>query len=310
MKVIPLNPRGYCHGVVGAINTLKKIAADETVKRPIHVLGMVVHNQKIVDDFSELGIRTLDSRHKSRLDLLDDIEGGTIVFTAHGVSDQVYTKAREKGLDIIDTTCRDVTLSQDVIKAYIKAGYHVLFAGKHEHPESETATSISTHVTVIETETDLENLHITRKKIALTNQTTLSFYDLFSLVETAKKKFPSLEVIEEICDATKQRQNAVKMLPETTDHLFVVGDVRSNNAAQLVKVANQKGIAATLINSVEDLDIAMLETMNTVGVTAAASTPSQLTKEVIDYLETFNPEAPHTPESKVLNQNIFIKKKT
>ena len=307
MQVLALTPRGYCYGVVDALKKLKDLANDETVERPIHVLGMVVHNQKIVDDFKALGIHTVHDPKRSRLSLLDDINEGTVVITAHGASDAVLNKAKKKGLTIVDTTCKDVKLSQDTIKAYVKLGYVVLFIGKHNHPESETAKSYSDNVFIIETINDLEDLDLAQENIAVTNQTTMSLYDIFPLFEAIKARYPNVELIDEQCDATRTRQLAVMHQPKDTDHCFVVGDRHSNNSHKLVEVALKQGIPANLIESVEDLDINYLKSLHKVSVTSGASTPSRVTKEVIDYLSSFDAIAPKPLVSQVKKVNLFQK---
>lgn len=308
MKVKALVPRGYCHGVVYAINRLKTIAFDKSIKRPIYVLGMIVHNEKITKDFFELGIITLNDPKKTRLELLDLIDTGTVVFTAHGVSDLVYQKAKEKGLDIIDTTCKDVHRSQNIIKDYLHEGYHVLFVGKKNHPESETVLSYSPKVHLIDSLEKAASYPLSNDvKYALTNQTTMSLFDIYAVSETLKKRIKDIILIDEICDATKTRQLALMQQDKAIQHCFVVGDHTSNNANKLVEVSTKQGINASLIHSVEDLDINLLKTLNYVSVTAAASTPSQLTKEVIDFLVAFDKHNPNTfnHQSKVLKKNLF-----
>jgi len=306
MHVIPLKPRGYCHGVVSAIKEMKRVAEDETLPRPIQVLGMVVHNQKIVDDLAELGVRTLENKGRTRLELLDDIEEGTVVFTAHGVSDAVYEKAARKHLTIVDTTCRDVAASQNTVKEYLAEGYAVIFIGKKAHPETETVLSYSDHVHLVEDESDVEGLDIKKEHVALTNQTTMSLYDIYKVSEAVKRRFPDVELIEEICDATKTRQQAVINQPDV-DHCFIVGDPRSNNTAKLHALATNRGVPASRIESTEDLDIEHLKFLERVSVTAGASTPTQITKEVIRFLEQFDPfdASTHDTKSRVKETNIF-----
>ncbi len=294
MHVQPITPRGYCHGVINAINIVKKIAKDESLPRPIYILGMLVHNKKIIADIEKLGVHTLDDQKKSRLELLDSIEKGTIVFTAHGVSDTVYQKAKEKNLTIIDTTCKDVTKSQETIKAYLKDGYEILFIGKKRHPESQTVSDYSSRVHIIEKADDVASLNIESAKVALTNQTTMSLYDIHQIAKVAQKQYPNLKVIEEICDATRLRQLAVMQLSEDIEHLFVVGDKRSNNSKKLKEVALTHGTDATLIESLEDIDLALLKTLNKVSVTSGASTPTKVTKEVIRFLKQFDKNDPTT----------------
>lgn len=307
MRVTALTPRGYCHGVVNAVGTLKRIAKDETVKHPIHVLGMIVHNQKIVNDLDRLGVTTLHEKGVTRLDLLDRVDEGTVVFTAHGVSDNVRRKAETKGLDIIDTTCRDVTRSQRTVEAYVNEGYDVIFIGKKDHPESETVRAFGERVHIVSGEGDVASLEIDNPNIALTNQTTMSLFDIYGISEAVRSQYPQVEMIEEICDATKTRQLAVKNQDQDTDHCFVVGDLHSNNSRKLVEVAKRAGVDASLIESVEDIDVKCLEEYSKVSVTSGASTPTKLTSEVIRFLRDFDPDDPstHDTTSSFRHRNLF-----
>ncbi len=306
MEVVKIAPRGYCHGVVSALKQMRDIAKDKSISRPIHVLGMVVHNQKIVEDFNALGLKTLSAPNKSRLELLDEVDEGTIVITAHGVSDAVYKKAQDKGLNIIDTTCRDVKTSQETIKTYLHDNYQVLFIGKKNHPESETALSYD-GVHLITKEHDINSLKGLKGKIAITNQTTMSLFDIYHLTETIKKVFPEAVFIDEVCDATRLRQLAVSHQPKDIDHCFVVGDPKSNNSNKLVEISAQTGIPASLIESVEDIKSEDLKQFKKVSVTSGASTPTQITKEVIQYLQSFNTvdRTTHKPLSIYKRKNIF-----
>ncbi|MGM0436525.1 MAG: 4-hydroxy-3-methylbut-2-enyl diphosphate reductase [Bacillota bacterium] len=307
MQVVSLTPRGYCHGVVYAINTVRKLTHNPHIKKPIHVLGMIVHNKKIVEDLDALGVKTLHEKGVSRVELLDRISEGTVVFTAHGVSEEVRKKADEKHLDIIDTTCKDVIKSQNTMKTYLDGGYDVIFIGKKNHPESETAKALGPNIHIVTNEEDIETLDIDNEKIALTNQTTMSMFDIYSLSETLKNKYPSLILIEEICNATKTRQLAVKTQPKDIDHCFVVGDNYSNNSNKLVQVSMQSGINASLIESVEDIDVKTLRHFNKVSVTSGASTPTKVTSEVIRFLKNFDAGDPstHSLKSAVLSKNLF-----
>jgi len=310
MEVIALTPRGYCHGVVHAIGVLKRLAYDDTVKHPIYVLGMVVHNQKIVNDFTDLGITTLHNPNKTRLDLLDEVDSGTVVFTAHGVSNQVIQKAKDKGLDVVDTTCKDVTVSQNTVLEYLDNDFDVLFIGKHNHPESETVLTYGNRVHLITSSLDVDALQIDSQKIALTNQTTMSLFDVYKLTEKILNKYPQTEVIEELCAATKTRQLAVMQQDQSIDFCFVVGDPHSNNSNKLVSVSKENGINASLIEGVEDLDIEHLKTLKKVSVTSGASTPTQITKEVISFLSSFDKNKPETHDttSDVNKKNLFTTK--
>jgi len=308
MKTVKITPRGYCHGVVNAINTITKIG-DLSTKKPIYILGMVIHNKKVVESFDDLGVITLDDKGKTRLELLDEIDSGTVVFTAHGVSPEVFKKAKEKGLDIIDTTCKDVYKSQDVVVEYLNNGYDIIYIGKKHHPESEAAMGISPKVHFVETIDDVKHFNLSSDKIAVTNQTTMSFSDVFLLAEQAKKIYPQLEFIDEICNATRIRQEAISK-QDGIDHCFVVGDKLSNNSQKLAYVSKTTAnVDATLIESVEDIDIEVLKTFETVSVSSGASTPTKVTNEVIQFLEKFDKNDPstHNNVSSITPQNLFKK---
>ncbi len=296
METIKIKPRGYCHGVVNAINTISELAEKSTTK-PIAILGMVIHNKQVVDYFTAKGIQTLHDPSKTRLELLDEVDEGIVVFTAHGVSPQVYAKAEAKGLEIIDTTCTDVTKSHDVVNELLEQDYDIIFIGKHNHPESDGVKGISDRVHVVETIDEIEQLNLPGK-VALTNQTTMSLYDIYLLAEKAKERYPHIHFVDEICNATRIRQEAVASADPTLDHIYVVGDRMSNNSRHLRHVAiEQAGIPATLIENVTEIDIEQLKQCTKVGITSGASTPTQVTNEVYEFLRNFDPEDPSTHDT-------------
>lgn len=310
MKTIKITPRGYCHGVVNAINTITNLD-HLSMKFPVYILGMVIHNKQMVRSLENLGYITLHDPTKTRLELLDLIDKGTVIFTAHGVSPDVYKKALEKGLDIIDTTCADVFKSQDIIKKYLKKDYDILYIGKHTHPESEAASGISNRIHIIEDISDLKNLSINNDKIIITNQTTMSIYDVYTISESAKEIYPNIEMINEICNSTRIRQEAISNVPSEVEHVYVVGDKLSNNSKKLVEVAISKGEkSSSLIESIEDINIDILRNYSCVAVSSGASTPTKVTSEVIKFLEQFDKDdiSTHDTSTKLNNNNLLTKK--
>ncbi|MGQ0421750.1 4-hydroxy-3-methylbut-2-enyl diphosphate reductase, partial [Bacillus sp. HC-Mk] len=168
MKIVKISPRGYCYGVVDAMVIARNAALDKSLPRPIYILGMIVHNKHVTDAFEEDGIITLDG--PSRLEILDKIDSGTVIFTAHGVSPEVKQRAKEKGLTTIDATCPDVTKTHDLIEAKKAEGYHVIYIGKKNHPEPEGAVGIAPDIVhLIERADDLKTLEIPTDKILVTN---------------------------------------------------------------------------------------------------------------------------------------------
>lgn len=309
MDIIKISPRGYCYGVVDAMVIARNASLDKTLPRPIYILGMIVHNKHVTDAFEEEGIITLDG--PNRLEILEQIDNGTVIFTAHGVSPQVKQRAKEKGLVCIDATCPDVEFTHDLIREKTKDDYHVIYIGKRNHPEPEGAVGVAPgQVHLIETPEDVENLpdFLSDKKLIVTNQTTMSQWDVSHLMDDLRTRYPHIEVHKEICLATQVRQEAVAEQAGEADLLIVVGDPKSNNSNRLAQVS--KEIAHTnayRISSLNELDNAWLEGVEKVAITAGASTPTPIVKEVIDYIKNYNIEEQKKPESVVPMRKILPK---
>ena len=309
MKVLKITPRGYCYGVVDAMIIARNAALDKTLPRPIYILGMIVHNKHVTDAFEDDGIITLDG--ENRLEILEKVESGTVIFTAHGVSPEVRELAKRKGLVSIDATCPDVTVTHDLIEEKTAEGYDIIYVGKKHHPEPEGAIGVAPHaVHFIETTEDVDNLNVQNSKLLVTNQTTMSQWDVVHIMDALKVKYPHIEVHKEICLATQVRQEAVAQQAGESDLLIVVGDPMSNNSNRLTQVSVEiAGTPSYRISDVSELDVKWLEGIETVGVTAGASTPTLIVREVIAFLEKFNPEDPstHLPERKFQLEKILPK---
>ncbi|KRV45262.1 4-hydroxy-3-methylbut-2-enyl diphosphate reductase [Bacillus sp. TH007] len=307
MNVIKISPRGYCYGVVDAMVIAKNAALDKNLPRPIYILGMIVHNKHVTDAFEEDGIYTLDG--PNRLDILKQVESGTVIFTAHGVSPEVRQIAEEKGLVAIDATCPDVTKTHELISEKTADGYDIIYIGKKGHPEPEGAVGVAPDkVHLVETEADIKALDLTSDKLLITNQTTMSQWDVHDLMELIKEKYPHVEYHQEICLATQVRQEAVSQQAGQADLTIVVGDPKSNNSNRLAQVSMDiAGTQAYRIGDLSELKLEWLQGVKTVAVTAGASTPTPITKEVIRFLENYEPDDESTwkiertvPLSKIL----------
>ncbi|MCH3961189.1 MAG: 4-hydroxy-3-methylbut-2-enyl diphosphate reductase [Solobacterium sp.] len=285
MEIISVIPRGYCQGVVRAIQIAKNTVRDNPGV-PVTMLGMIVHNQYVVHACQQLGIRFAEEAGRSRYDLLDEIDQGIVIFTAHGVSDEVRQKALSKGLTVIDATCPDVIRTHELVRAHCEDHGDVLYIGKQGHPEAEGTVSLSDRVHLITSCADIEKLnHLDH--VLITNQTTLSLLDCRQIIDACLKKYPQAETASEICQATRIRQEAVMHLKDI-DLLIVVGDARSNNSHQLKEIGLKSGIPeAVLIDSVQDLTEDMIKEKDRIAVTSGSSTPNELTKQVIDYLQEY-----------------------
>ncbi|GCE26773.1 4-hydroxy-3-methylbut-2-enyl diphosphate reductase [Dictyobacter alpinus] len=294
MEVIKISPRGYCYGVVDALTMARNAAKDTTLPRPIHIIGQIIHNRHAIEELSTQGVVTLDG--PNRVEILEQVTEGTVIFTAHGVAPDVKRRAQARGLTCIDATCPDVTKTHDLVKDLVARGYYILYVGKKGHPEPEGVMGeIPGHASLIEVEADVDALQLTpeqEQKIAISTQTTLSQWDTRRVIEYMKARYPNAEVHIDICAATQTRQEAVAAQAKGADLTVVVGDPRSNNTNRLVQVSEElAGVPAVRIEDLSQLDPAWLKGKKRIAVTAGASTPSQLTREVIRYLEQYPVEA-------------------
>ncbi|MGW6300422.1 4-hydroxy-3-methylbut-2-enyl diphosphate reductase [Peribacillus butanolivorans] len=289
MKVIKISPRGYCYGVVDAMVIARNAALDKTLPRPIYILGMIVHNKHVTDAFEEEGIITLDGSNRN--EIIEQVDSGTVIFTAHGVSPEIRKIAEKKGLVTLDATCPDVTATHDLIREKEAEGYQIIYIGKKGHPEPEGAVGVAPDVVhLVQKDADVEALTLNSEKIIVTNQTTMSQWDVLDIMDKVKEKFPHAEVHKEICLATQVRQEAVAQQAGEADVLIVVGDPKSNNSNRLAQVSQE--IASTTayrIADISELNLEWLKDAETVAVTSGASTPTPITKEVIAFIEQYDP---------------------
>jgi 4-hydroxy-3-methylbut-2-enyl diphosphate reductase len=289
MQVIPISPRGYCPGVVRAIRMVYDAIHNPTLPRPLYILGMIVHNRFVVDDLTQAGVITLDEPGKSRLDWVNEIKEGTVIVTAHGIEDNVIEAIQNKGLTLINATCKDVLKTHDVIRLHLRQNDQIIYVGKKNHPETEGALGIDPSIILVESIDDIQSLPAITKPIFVTNQTTLSIRDVSSLFDAIVNRYPSAQISDEICHSTRIRQEAILTYNHGVDLCFVVGDPVSNNTRSLAMISQKETHVPTLrIESVDEIDPHTLMGIKTVSVTSGASTPTHLPQTVIDYLRQFD----------------------
>jgi 4-hydroxy-3-methylbut-2-enyl diphosphate reductase len=287
MEVLRITPRGYCHGVVDAFRIAKRVR--ESTEGPVHMLGQLVHNTHATDDLQRQGILLVDP--PNRLAGLERIESGTVIFTAHGVSPQVKQRAAERGLVAVDATCSDVVRTHDLVRDLAMRGYDVVYVGRKGHPEPEGVVGEAPgRVHLVQDMADIEALDLPGDRVAVTCQTTLSMWDTEELIEAVRRRYPMAEVHNEICRATQERQEAAVAAAREVDAVVVVGSPRSSNSCRLVEVVRKlAGKPAYLVDEVADIDARWFDGVRRVGVTSGASTPTQLTRRVVEYLESLEP---------------------
>ena len=273
-------PRGFCAGVDRAIRIVE--LSIEKYGAPIYVRHEIVHNRHVVDALKAKGAVFVEE--------LDDVPDGVpVVFSAHGVPKAVPHKAAERGLEYIDATCPLVSKVHRQAERLVEAGRHILFIGHRGHPEviGTFGQVPAGSMTLVETNEDAEAvMPDSAENLAFLTQTTLSVDDTAQMVETLKRRFPMIQAPrgEDICYATSNRQAAVKDIAAQCDAILVLGAPNSSNSVRLVEVAERVGTRAQLIESARDLDLAWLDGVRTLGISAGASAPEILVRELVGRL--------------------------
>ena len=270
------NPRGFCAGVDRAIEIVER--ALSIIGAPVYVRHEVVHNRFVVDDLREKGAVFVQE--------LDEVpDGCTVIFSAHGVSREVKETAKKRKLHVFDATCPLVTKVHSEVIQYGKQGKTVILVGHSGHPEVEGTMGQATgDVLLVETVEDVARLEVTDDtSLAFVTQTTLSVDDTSQILDALRKRFPLIEgpKRDDICYATQNRQDAVRELATICDAILVVGSANSSNSNRLRELAEQEGAKSVLVDGAGDIDSSWVLSSKTVGVTAGASAPEVLVKDVI-----------------------------
>ena len=279
-RVMLLKPRGFCAGVVRAVDIVK--IALETFGAPIYVRKEIVHNSYVVDDLRQKGAIFVNE--------LDEVpEGARVIYSAHGVSPAVREAAKERGLKVVDATCPLVTKVHVEAIKFAKQGYSLVLVGHRDHEEVEGTQGEAPLVTqVVSTVEEVAALVVPDpNKVAYLTQTTLSLDEARYMIEALKRKFPNIvgPHAQDICYATENRQTAVKNVAHGADLVLVVGSRNSSNSNRLVEVSQNLGTKSYLIDKAEHIEPQWLEGVTTVAITAGASAPEILVQEVVEYLQ-------------------------
>ncbi|HEY2346695.1 MAG TPA: 4-hydroxy-3-methylbut-2-enyl diphosphate reductase [Xanthomonadaceae bacterium] len=280
MDVILANPRGFCAGVDRAIEIVKR--AIETLGAPIYVRHEVVHNRFVVDDLKQRGAVFVEELHEVP-------DGATVIFSAHGVSQEVRGEAARRGLKVFDATCPLVTKVHMEVARHCRAGRDVVLIGHAGHPEVEgtmgqwSVESGGGAIHLVEDVEDVGRLRVAQpENLAYTTQTTLSVDDTRAVIAALQAKYPAIQGPrhDDICYATQNRQDAVRLLAQQCDLVLVVGSINSSNSNRLRELAEKQGVEAHLIDGAEHIDPAWVDGKRRIGVTAGASAPEVLVEGV------------------------------
>ncbi len=283
MKVILANPRGFCAGVDRAIEIVDR--ALEIFGAPIYVRHEVVHNRYVVNDLRHKGAVFVD-------ELRDVPNDGTVIFSAHGVSQAVRSEAQRRGLKVFDATCPLVTKVHLEVVRFSQQGRECILIGHAGHPEVEGTMgqyddTAGGHMYLVESLEDVGRMEVRNPdKLSYVTQTTLSVDDTSRIIGALSRRFPAITGPrkDDICYATQNRQDAVRELAKKADVVLVVGSPNSSNSNRLRELAEQQGIQAYLLDGPEQIRQSWLDGKDTIGVTAGASAPEVLVQQVIDKL--------------------------
>jgi 4-hydroxy-3-methylbut-2-enyl diphosphate reductase len=288
MKLLLANPRGFCAGVDRAIEIVDR--ALDILGAPIYVKHEVVHNKYVVDNLKQRGANFIE-------DVSDVPTGATLIYSAHGVSQAVRQQAEQRKLTIFDATCPLVTKVHMEVARYSRYGHECILIGHAGHPEVEGTMgqyqNADGAIYLIETIEDVAKLQVRDpENLAYITQTTLSVDDTAKIIDALKAKFPNIHgpKKDDICYATQNRQDAVRSLAEQCDLVLVVGSQSSSNSNRLRELAERQGCQAYLIDRADDIDQNWLTNVDTIGLTAGASAPEILVKEVIQCLQSLGVE--------------------
>jgi 4-hydroxy-3-methylbut-2-enyl diphosphate reductase len=284
MRVVLAQPRGFCAGVVRAIDIVER--ALEKYGEPVYVRHEIVHNKHVVDTLKNKGARFVEE--------LDEVPDNAVtVFSAHGVPQTVVSEAKSRGLPILDATCPLVSKVHNQGKRYVNHGRKLILIGHAGHPEVEgTMGQVGAPVHLVSSEVDVDALDIPiGTPVAYITQTTLSIDDTRSIIASLKRKFTDIVGPEttDICYATQNRQTAVRELAKVADVILVVGAKNSSNSNRLVEIGREVGVPSYLIADGSELDPAWVIGKSAVGLTAGASAPEALVEHVIEALGRIAP---------------------
>ncbi len=273
-------PRGFCAGVDRAIQIVE--LALQRYGAPVYVRHEIVHNKFVVDSLRDKGAVFV-----SELDQVPD--GVPVVFSAHGVPKSVPARAEERGLDYFDATCPLVSKVHRQAERLVAQGRHILFIGHVGHPEviGTFGQVPEGRMTLIETAEEAATIEPAEPgNLAFLTQTTLSVDDTAEIISILQRRFPAIvgPKSEDICYATSNRQAAVKDIARRVEAMLVIGAPNSSNSVRLVEVAEREGVPARLVGRAQDIDLAWLEGIERLGITAGASAPEVLVREVVDFL--------------------------
>ena len=278
MEVRVAKTAGFCFGVKRAVTTVyEQLEKNKENDIDIYTYGPIIHNDEVIKDVISRGGKVIYSEEE-----LDHIDKGIVIIRSHGVPKRIYDKIRERGLEVVDATCPFVKKIHNIVSKESKAGKQIVIIGNDKHPEVVGIKGWSeTPVIVIETADDIERyMKKINKRVCIVSQTTFNYKKFEELVEIISKKGYDISVLNTICNATTERQTEARSIAEGVDAMIVIGDKKSSNTQKLFEICNKACNNTYYIQTLDDLELNQLGFVNTVGITAGASTPNNIIEEV------------------------------
>ena len=276
MKVTLAKSAGFCFGVKRAVDMVYE-QIEDAKERPIYTYGPIIHNEEVVNELAEKGVRVIAEDED-----LHGLEPGTVIIRSHGVGRKVKEDLENAGFSIVDATCPFVQKIHRYVAKYAEDGYFVLIVGSESHPEVQGIVGWMPNdsYAVISTPQDLEDLALAGKKICIVSQTTFNYNKFQELVEIIRKKGYDILVLNTICNATEERQSEAATIAREVDAMIVIGGKHSSNTQKLFEICKKECQDTYYIQTKEDLDLSVLQSISNVGITAGASTPNKIIEEV------------------------------
>ena len=277
MNVKRAKTAGFCFGVKRAVETVYEQAKNSDAA-PIYTYGPIIHNEEVVKDLENQGVIVLRTEQE-----LEQLTEGTVIIRSHGVAKYIYEKLEKKKIQIVDATCPFVKKIHRIVNRESAAGKQIVIIGNPKHPEVEGIRGwAGEQVTVVQTPEDAERFELPDKdqKVCIVAQTTFNYNKFKELVEIISKKRYDIVVLNTICNATKERQTEARQIAARVDAMVVIGDKRSSNTQKLFEICKEECLNTYYIQTLDDLDINQLRSVESVGITAGASTPNKIIEEV------------------------------
>ncbi len=277
MEVIRAKTAGFCFGVKRAVDTVYEQLEKTSESTTIYTYGPIIHNEEVVKDMKQKGVIVLQSEAE-----LDALTEGTVIIRSHGVEKAIYDKLNAKGIKIVDATCPFVKKIHNIVQKESTNGNYIIIVGNPQHPEVEGIRGwAGIKAAVVQTKEDIDKLIIPEnEKVCVVSQTTFNYNKFKELVEIILKKSYDVSVLNTICNATKERQTEAQRIAEEVDAMIVIGDKHSSNTQKLFEICKNACKDTYYIQTLDDLDMNQLGSVETVGITAGASTPNNIIEEV------------------------------